>query len=727
MAIINNNVQNVKFLRNGTLFATHEDALTAINNEFGSGATIASDGTAILARYTASDNNVKTLVGFIYFANAENKSLTIVDVEGASADVQELREEINAKLGGGVGSGETETVTAQLTALSGNSQSTSADTSVEGAKRYADQILSDAINGLDYAGPATGDGKVLVNVTETDGVISGVTAEVGGLKLTDYSKGSDSGAVATTDTINQAISKLEKQVDAEKDARIAAIDALDLEVVSGTGEIITAVSEANGKVSASKTAIKDVKLTGYKKTSATGAVSATDDVEDAISKIENNIAAIGAANTLSAADKSVNVVTADTGTTVAVNIRSGEKVIKLDTNATSGGIYTDIDLVKITAGLPAEIKERYQLLASDDTQLGANIDIYKDSSIVSITYITDSRDAHYQNLEYKYIDASGNTQTEYVDISSLVLEAEFASGVTITNHIAHGVVDAASEQNESNVPFLTVGADGFKVSGIKDAIDTKINKLDADLSGNTTHVTVGVKEVDGKITAVTVAESDIASKSKLDELSGKTFTVATSSNASITTAVTTATDGTKSVDIITDASKIKMSGFTAAESGFTAIAQSSSVTEAFKAVETAFIENEEVIASSLNDLNTKIAELSGGSEQDLSDEIEERRRIEGQNGSAYTKNTSSAYISGATSLNDADVKLAAALKNVEDNYVGQVTVNGTALAETNNAVNVQIESATGATTAATTNAIVVQTDANGKVTLGLNYIDCGTY
>ena len=28
---------------------------------------------------------------------------------------------------------------------------------------------------------------------------------------------------------------------------------------------------------------------------------------------------------------------------------------------------------------------------------------------------------------------------------------------------------------------MTVGADGFKVSGIKDAIDTKINKLDADL------------------------------------------------------------------------------------------------------------------------------------------------------------------------------------------------------------------------------------------------------
>ena len=41
----------------------------------------------------------------------------------------------------------------------------------------------------------------------------------------------------------------------------------------------------------------------------------------------------------------------------------------------------------------------------------------------------------------------------------------------------------------------------------------------------------------------------------------KTFTVATSSNASITTAVTTAEDGTKSLDLATDTSQIKLSGF----------------------------------------------------------------------------------------------------------------------------------------------------------------------
>jgi hypothetical protein len=50
-------------------------------------------------------------------------------------------------------------------------------------------------------------------------------------------------------------------------------------------------------------------------------------------------------------------------------------------------------------------------------------------------------------------------------MSELVLEAEFASGVGITNHIAHGVVDPNSET------FLTVDGPGFKLSGVQNAID----------------------------------------------------------------------------------------------------------------------------------------------------------------------------------------------------------------------------------------------------------------
>lgn len=217
-----------------------------------------------------------------------------------------------------------------------------------------------------------------------------------------------------------------------------------------------------------------------------------------------------AANTIVANDKSVVVAPitsgADSGKTgINVNIKSGEKVLKLDTD---NGLYTDIKISSVTPSSTV-VKEEFKLIASDGTtQLGDSIKIYKDSSLVSITYITDPADAHYQNLEYKYIDASGNTQTEYVDMSALVIEAEFASGVTFSDGVAHGVVDPASEKDSQETPaaFLTVGADGFKVSGIKDEIDRKINALDANESGATNYIKVEVDQDNGKITGVTVSD-----------------------------------------------------------------------------------------------------------------------------------------------------------------------------------------------------------------------------
>lgn len=167
---------------------------------------------------------------------------------------------------------------------------------------------------------------------------------------------------------------------------------------------------------------------------------------------------------------------------------------------------------EITSSLPEDVKKRYQLtktVGSTTTKEGDFIDIYKDSHIVSINYIKNPSDPHYQNMEYVYLDASGETKTTYIDMSELVLEAEFASGVTVTNHVVRGVVDPTSET------FLTVDANGFKLSGVQDAIDAAVEDLDAVASGSTTHVSVKVTEADGEITAVDVTEDDIASNTDL--------------------------------------------------------------------------------------------------------------------------------------------------------------------------------------------------------------------
>lgn len=54
-------------------------------------------------------------------------------------------------------------------------------------------------------------------------------------------------------------------------------------------------------------------------------------------------------------------------------------------------------------------------------------------------------------------------------------------------------------------------------------------------------------------------------------------------------------------------------------------------------------------------------------------ETETRKAIEGQSGDTYTANTGATYISGATSLNDADVKLDEAIKNLSSS-VGKATI-----------------------------------------------------
>lgn len=210
-----------------------------------------------------------------------------------------------------------------------------------------------------------------------------------------------------------------------------------------------------------------------------------------------------AANTIVANDKSVIVAPitsgADSGKTgINVNIKSGEKVLTLDAN---NGLYTNIRLSGITPSSEV-VKEEYALIATDGSQLGTSVKIYKDSHIVSITYITDPADEHYQNLEYVYIDASGATQTSYVDISQLVLEAEFGDGLQVDNHVVSVKKDSESEN------FLTISSNGVKISGVQDAIDASIDALNANVSGESNSVKVEVTQASGEVTNVTVTTTD---------------------------------------------------------------------------------------------------------------------------------------------------------------------------------------------------------------------------
>ena len=501
-----------------------------------------------------------------------------------------------------------------------------AQTSVEGAKRYADDLIST----LDYEDTAVA-GQYVSQVTQADGKIAVTRVEL----------------PSSADT---AVAK----------------------------KFVTSVAEDKGQIVVSRGEISSSAETIVLTDNADGGVNFEVNIDN------ETIIQDAETKKLKVADTALVQYVGDEDT---IHISA----VDAQNNKTVSSLLT---IQKVTTGLSEIVKEEYRLIGASGNTIGAPVQIYKDSHIVSITYITDTGDTHYQNLEYVYIDASGNTQTTYVDMSELVLETEFASGVTVTDGIAHGVVDPQSELDSENAAFLTVGADGFKISGIKDEIDRQLDAvvedLDATVTGATSgnHVTISIEELDGKLvqSGLTIQENDIASAADLAALSAKTITELTSTNNSISVAPSDAADGTVTYNVITDASKIQMSGFTSTDGVLSGITPASSVTEAFEEVDRIITENEQITSEALNDLNSRINTVSGD--------------VETISGKVETLTASS---------------------------ISAITVNGSGVTVTNGTAPLVIEAATSATTATSTEAITVQTDANGAITLGIANIDCGYY
>lgn len=103
-----------------------------------------------------------------------------------------------------------------------------------------------------------GTGQIVTGLSLIDstGAFTETKANLGTIALTGYTLGTDNTAIAETDTLNDAISKLENQVIKEaKDRDTAiedAINALDFtEITAATGQVIDKISQVDGTISAS--------------------------------------------------------------------------------------------------------------------------------------------------------------------------------------------------------------------------------------------------------------------------------------------------------------------------------------------------------------------------------------------------------------------------------------------------------------------------------------------
>ena len=288
-----------------------------------------------------------------------------------------------------------------------------------------------------------------------------------------------------------------------------------------------------------------------------------------------------------------------------------------------GGAAKSYTIVKKTEGITDEnVKEQYFLqetVGETSKNVGEAINIYKDSSLKSVALDG-------QELVFTYILANGEESVVRLDVSTFLAESEFGDGLVVNNHIVNVKVDASSEG------FLTVGENGVKLSGVKAAIDAAVADLDVTDSASEGMYVSAVSETDGKVAISRANVSDavlngyakgtdataIAASDSLKAALGKLENQVEKAKAAATT----------KVEKDASATHLTLGSATAADGSVT----------------------------------YTIGENDIASDTALSAEIAARKAVDGQEGQTYVANTGTNYIAGATSLNDADKKLDAALK-----------------------------------------------------------------
>ena len=350
--------------------------------------------------------------------------------------------------------------------------------------------LQGQINAMDYTANTSSD-KVFTYISNKDGQLTTSAENITNRVITGYVEGTDAD-VAATDTLGQALGKLQKQ-----------INSMDYTANTGNDKIFTYIAEADGKLTTSAESITSRVITGYAE-GIDADVAETDTLGQALGKLQKQINSM---------DKTAS---SETGKFVRTVAEADGKV-----SETRG--YIVADDVKITAATvnEANVKEAWKLVNNEGTQLGSTIKIYKDSSLKSVALSGDTSTVG-QWLVFTYVLSDGSEDVVAVDVSKFLVQAEFQSGVTADNSgIVHGVVSGNSESvvtaytatgsANGTAKVLGVNGGGFYVNNIQTAINAKVNSAISllDSSSATTNAgyyMTGITITDGKVTAIGQAQ-----------------------------------------------------------------------------------------------------------------------------------------------------------------------------------------------------------------------------
>lgn len=221
---------------------------------------------------------------------------------------------------------------------------------------------------------------------------------------------------------------------------------------------------------------------------------------------------------------------------------------------TVGATTYQLSAINATSGYAAS----YQLMETKNGETipleNSIINIPKDQFLSAAVY-----NASTESIDLTFA-VSGYPTLTSIPVTGLVHEFEGVSGVAInynangTKSQIKGVVDSTSEA------FLTVGANGFKISGVSTAINNAVtsatsglsNRLDT-VEGNITTLSSDLGTATGNIATLSsglgTATGNITTlSSNLGTLSGKVSSLETKTGDTITSGHLVASNGTKYVD-----------------------------------------------------------------------------------------------------------------------------------------------------------------------------------
>jgi hypothetical protein len=182
------------------------------------------------------------------------------------------------------------------------------------------------------------------------------------------------------------------------------------------------------------------------------------------------------------------------------------------------------EIKAITTGLSSNVKEAYGLFDEDGVQTGATINIYKDSSLKEVKLAG-------QSLEFTYILTDGTESTVEVDVSTFLAESEFKDGLQVVDGVVSVKKDASSEN------FLSVSADGIKLSGVQAAITAGVGSANDYTDAARNALNAGITGLTETFNGYTGATDSVLSELRADV---NTVSAATINNANAITAETSA-------------------------------------------------------------------------------------------------------------------------------------------------------------------------------------------